>query len=215
MSGIVNFVLNGQNVSLLVYQLKLALTNYDILLRREHVLTLGVILPAVEVNVPVPLMTYVLTFVTLLSFSIIMALVWFCIFQTTHRLIRPLRQLNERMLEMLEEGNAEIEINIAESCSEIKQLAHMFIGLIKDKQFSNNDFLEKEEALAIIDLAELCSNFEKMDPPNHRFAGICYNNIANLQFKNGKYSVAHENYQKAIEKAEICALEVYQRAKVT
>ena len=85
----------------------------------------------------------------------------------------------------------------------------MFNGLIKDKQFSNNDFLEKEEALAIIDLAELCSNFEKMDPPNHRFAGICYNNIANLQFKNGKYSVAHENYQKAIEKAEICALEVY------
>ena len=215
MSGIVNFILNGQNVSLLVYQLKLALTNYDILLRREHVLTLGVILPAVEVHVPVPFMTYVLTFVTLLSFTIIMALVWFCIFQTTHRLIRPLRQLNERMLEMLEEGNADIEINITESCSEIKQLNHMFIGLIKDKQFSNNDFLHKEEALAIIDLAELCSNFEKMDPPNHKFAGICYNNIANLQFKNGKYSVAHENYQKAIEKAEICALEVYQRAKVT
>ena len=39
--------------------------------------------------------------------------------------------------------------------------------------------------------------------------------FVDIQFKNGKYSVAHENYQKAIEKAEICALEVYQRAKVT
>ena len=52
-----------------------------------------------------------------------------------------------------------------------------------------------------------------MVPPNHRFAGICYNNIANLQFKNGKYSVAQENYERAIQKAEICAMEVYQRAK--
>ena len=166
---------------MLVYQLNLALTNYDVLLRREHVLTLGVILPQVQVYVPVPLVTILLALLTVVSFLLIMALVWFCIFQTTHRMIRPLRQLNERMLEILEEGSNDItEITVADSCHEIKQLVKMFIGLIKDKQFSNNDFLVKEEALAIIDLADLCSNFERMDPPNHKFAGICYNNIANL-----------------------------------
>ena len=90
----------------------------------------------------------------------------------------------------------------------------MFKGLIQDRKFSNNDFLHKEEALAIIDLADICSNFEKLKPPNNRFAGICYNNIANLQFKNGKFSVAHENYIRAIEKAEICAQDAYDKAKV-
>lgn len=85
--------------------------------------------------------------------------------------------------------------------------------MIQDRQFSNNDFLHKEEALAIIDLANICSNFESSDPPNHRFAGICYNNIANLQFKSGMFSVAQENYIRAIEKAEICAQDAFDKAK--
>ena len=86
-----HFTLKGQAVDMLVYQLNLALTNYGVLLRREHVLTLGVILPQVQVHVPVPLITYLLALLTFVSFLTIMALVWFCIFQTTHRMIRPLR----------------------------------------------------------------------------------------------------------------------------
>ena len=85
------------------------------------------------------------------------------------------------MIEIMEEGDADAaEINIQESCKEIKVVERIFKQLIQDRQFSNNDFLHKEEALAIIDLANICSNFESSDPPNHRFAGICYNNIANL-----------------------------------
>ena len=81
----------------------------------------------------------------------------------------------------MEVGNEDTtEINVGESCREITRVENMFKQLIQDRQFSNNDFLFKEEALAIIDLANICSNFENSNPPNHRFAGICYNNIANL-----------------------------------
>ena len=80
----------------------------------------------------------------------------------------------------------------------------MFKDLIQDRQFSHNGFLHKEEALAIIDLADTCTNFENLKPkPNDRFAGVCYNNIANLQFKCGKFKLAEENYEMAIKKAEI------------
>ena len=47
---------------------------------------------------------------------------------------------------------------------------------------------------------------------NHRFAGICYNNIANLQFKNGMFSVAEENYKLSIKKAMICAKDAIDKA---
>ena len=66
-------------------------------------------------------------------------------------------------------------------------LYEAFASLIKTKKFENNDFKDKEDALAIIDLAEACNMFLDGDPPNHKAAGICYNNIANIQYKNGVY----------------------------
>lgn len=37
--------------------------------------------------------------------------------------------------------------------------------------------MEKEDALAVIDLAEACNMFEGN---NYSYAGICYNNMANF-----------------------------------
>jgi hypothetical protein len=42
------------------------------------------------------------------------------------------------------------------------------------------------------------------DKHNYKAAGVCYNNIANLQFKNGKYRLANENYQRAIDLSVKC-----------
>ena len=63
---------------------------------------------------------YLLALITCVSFFGIMAIAWFCIFQSTHLMIRPLRHLNERMLEILEEGNNETTIHASDSCKEIK-----------------------------------------------------------------------------------------------
>ncbi len=53
----------------------------------------------------------------------------------------------------------------------------------------------KTDAMAVIDLAEACNMF---DGQNYKAAGICYNNIANVQFKNEKYMQAAENFFNAI-----------------
>ena len=53
----------------------------------------------------------------------------------------------------------------------------MFKSLISTKRFENNDFMNKPDALAVIDLAEACNMF---DGSNYNAAGICYNNIANI-----------------------------------
>jgi hypothetical protein len=59
----------------------------------------------------------------------------------------------------------------------------------------------KEDALAVIDLAEACNMFEGK---NYTATGVCYNNIANFQIKNGKFGLAAENFVRAAKIAEIC-----------
>ena len=55
-----------------------------------------------------------------------------------------------------------------------------FGSLIKTKKFENNDFMQKEDALAVIDLAEACTMFIHERPKNEKAAGICFNNIGNI-----------------------------------
>jgi hypothetical protein len=62
--------------------------------------------------------------------------------------------------------------------------------------------MDKSDALAVIDLAETCTTFE--DARNYRAAGVCYNNIANFQYKNENYALASENYSTAILLAKLC-----------
>ena len=75
-------------------------------------------------------------------------------------------------------------VSAEESSKELTDLYDVFKNLISAKKFENNDFMFKSDALAVIDLAEACNMF---DGSNYKAAGICYNNIANIQFKNEKY----------------------------
>lgn len=64
----------------------------------------------------------------------------------------------------------------------------------------DNDFIGMEDSLAIMELAGMCTMF---DGTNYKYAGVCYSNIANLQFKNKKYKLAKENYSYAVQIADI------------
>jgi hypothetical protein len=56
-----------------------------------------------------------------------------------------------------------------------------FSALLANRRILNNEFLNKPDALAVIEIAEACTLF---DGKNYRAAGVCYNNIGNLQYKN-------------------------------
>lgn len=51
--------------------------------------------------------------------------------------------------------------------------------------------MKKPYALAVIDLAEACHIYEET---NKMAAGVCYNNMANMQLKSGKYILAADNF---------------------
>ena len=92
------------------------------------------------------------------------------------------------MRDIINDGMKRDLDNEEPSCFEISNLYSVFQQLIKTKKFENNDFKQKEDALAVIDLAEACNMFIKDENnPNYKAAGICYNNIANIQYKNGRY----------------------------
>lgn len=107
----------------------------------------------------------------------------FCIFQISHSVIRPLRQLNSKMRESIE-SKSQRDISAdqkSDQCAEINELYDVFRDLIRNKKCMDNEFLEMEDSLAIMELAGMCTMFEGQ---NYKYAGICYSNIANLQFKN-------------------------------
>lgn len=56
--------------------------------------------------------------------------------------------------------------------------------------------MKKPYALAVIDLAEACHIYEET---NKMAAGVCYNNMANMQLKSGKYILAADNFNRAID----------------
>ncbi len=69
------------------------------------------------------------------------------------------------------------------------------------RRFEINDFLQKEDAEAIMDLAQASSIFKQSK--NQKALGICYNNIANIQYKNAQYHEAANNFSKALMCVEI------------
>jgi len=84
------------------------------------------------------------------------------------------------------------------SSVEVLALYENFQSFIKTKKFENNDFQDKVDALAIIDLAEACIMFKRDNPRNYKASGICYNNIGCLQYKNGNYTQAGDNFELSI-----------------
>jgi hypothetical protein len=83
---------------------------------------------------------------------------------------------------------------------EIKNLYELFSDLISNKKFMKNDFVKKSDVFAVIDLAQACTMFLKIK--NHKATGVCYNNIANYQFKNHKFLLAKLNFEEAIKVSE-------------
>ena len=89
------------------------------------------VLPPITVEVKRPDGTVYVLIATGTCFVIISACVWACIFKASHELIKPLRHLNDRMLEILDEENeGDADIKTEESCLEIKEVNEMFRSLI-------------------------------------------------------------------------------------
>ena len=85
---------------------------------------------------------------------------------------------------------------------EINSLQHQFNDPISDYKFTKNEFMKQEsDVIALIDLAQACVLFSGQ---NYKAAGVCYNNIANLHYKNEKYQLAADSYNKAIHMAYVC-----------
>ena len=61
--------------------------------------------------------------------------------------------------------------------------------------------------MAVIDLAEACNMFDEKTESdqkvNYKATGVCYNNIANYHFKNGKFDLAAQTFQIAIKQADL------------
>ena len=46
--------------------------------------------------------------------------------------------------------------------------------------------MQKPDALAVIEIADTCNIYENAF--NYKATGVCYNNMANFQYKNEVYS---------------------------
>lgn len=86
------------------------------------------------------------------------------------------------------------------SSKELSKLYEVFNSLISNNKFENNDFTNKPDVLAVLDLAEACNMF---DGSNYKAAGVCFNNIANIQYKNEKYALAADNFFNAMDQAMV------------
>lgn len=153
----------------------------------------------IDVKFMLKLMLVLFLITGVLFFSIFIA------FKASHNIFRPLRKLNRKMRDIFADGmKRDLDQEDAIISKEISDLYQVFRSLIKTKKFENNDFKNKPDALAVIDLAEACNMFENDKEPNQKAAGICYSNIGNIQYKQGHYIQAAENFFKAVKKAEDC-----------
>ena len=147
-------------------------------------------------------MKYYSAIAACLIFSLLLST--YCVNQTSSAVIKPLRILNMRMNEILQEDNYnEVQLDCSSGqCKEIKDLQKKFSDLISDYKFTQNEFMKQEsDVIALIDLAEACVLFSGQ---NYKAVGVCYNNIANLHYKNEKYQLAADSYNKAVHMAYVC-----------
>lgn len=123
------------------------------------------------------------------------------VYMSSHASIAGLRYLNAKLTELFSADTLE-DLQVRDSqrtCEEIDSLITLFQGLISTKKFTNNEFLNMSDTLAVIELAESCQMFERETQINYKATGVCYNNIANYFVKNGKYKLAAQNFEKALD----------------
>lgn len=95
-----------------------------------------------------------------------------------------------------------------QSSVEVDLLRKMFQELLDTRRFEINDFLQKEDSQAIMELAQSASIFKNSG--NVKALGICLNNIANIQYKNNQFKEASLNFRKAVKYAQLLIKEYEQ-----
>lgn len=171
-----------------------------------HAMTLLAILKPYTFEVQISGTFWVILCVSGLTVAALQFLLVFCIFSTIHSLIRPLRILNEKMKEIMSSKHPDSpdgEISQEGSSHEMAIVYKVFHDLIQDRYFSQNAFLlrpDNEDVISIMDLAKTCIMYQSED--NLKAAAVCYNNIANLHFKNGKFMIAAQNFEDSISLAD-------------
>ena len=168
-----------------------------------HALTLCVITKSFSFDLEISSEFYYTLAISGCSLIIIALATLCCIFSMIHKLIRPLRVLIEKMKEIMSSENPDSELKEEGSSLEMAALYKVFHDLIQDKLFSQNAFLQRpdcEDVISIMDLAKTCLMYQ--NERNIKAAGVCYNNIANLHFKNGKFLIAAQDFCKSIRMAK-------------
>ena len=80
---------------------------------------------------------------------------------------------------------------------DIQKMYEAFSGMITTKRFSNNNMFDKNDALAIMDYAEVITVLKD----NIKAKGIWLNNIGHIYHRNKDYQKATKNYNNAAELA--------------
>ncbi|EWS75217.1 tetratricopeptide repeat protein (macronuclear) [Tetrahymena thermophila SB210] len=73
---------------------------------------------------------------------------------------------------------------------------NLFLTLI----FMTESIIGQNESLALIEITKQIEYFQKLN--NQRALGICYNNMGNIHFNNGRYEEAYDYYNRSI----VCCL---------
>ena len=89
----------------------------------------------------------------------------------------PLVSLNARMYEMIDNKSGDDLLGNEDMSEEIRSLYDSIRKLLSNRRILNNEFLNKPDALAVIDIAEACTHF---DGKSYAAAAVCYNNIGNI-----------------------------------
>ena len=98
--------------------------------RVDHALTLVAIPKPVEVTLVITSDFWTILIVAGLILLLFSFAILFCIFMLAHKLIRPIRVLNDKMKEILSTENADNELQEEESSEEITKLYTIFKDLI-------------------------------------------------------------------------------------
>ena len=95
---------------------------------------------------------------TMLLISI--SLGYICIKETSETIVRPFRELNGRLKAVIRSKDKSAKLQEGTAvCAEITELYSLFNNILTTYKFQNNDFMNKSDEMAIIDLADACSIF--------------------------------------------------------
>lgn len=120
----------------------------------------------------------ILILVSVLLILIVFTIITNCwIKWTIHNSLTPVVALSARMYEMIDNKSGDDFLGNEDMSEEIRSLYDSVRKLLSNRRILNNEFLNKPDALAVIDIAEACTHF---DGKSYAAAAVCYNNIGNI-----------------------------------